>query len=196
MSIRLPTLAWIICVFFGVAVAILAHNAKPVDSPSVAGVAVGGSFTLTDHNGQTITERSWPNKYLLVYFGFTHCPDICPVGLNKIAEVMHDLPQAQSPKVQPLFITLDPTRDSAAVLKDYVAPFKSNIIGLTGTQQQIDHVIKLYRVYAQKQGDGPDYMINHSGYMYLMKPDGQNAAIFAHDMSTDDIVKTIRSSVI
>lgn len=192
--------AWIICLIALFAFAgIKTMNVKmPVSDTSspVAGVQLGGTFTLTDQDGKKVTDKSWPNKYLLIYFGFTHCPDICPVGLSRMTEALKQLPSSVSDKIQPIFITVDPSRDTAKVIKEYVVLFDKKLVGLTGTEQQIKDVEKLYRVYAQKEGSGDDYMVNHSGYTYLMKPDGQFAAIYAHETTSDDLAKELKKIVL
>ena len=196
---RPSQIAWIVCLFaFALFIGLRLStrppqaqtNAVAVSTP--AGVKIGGPFVLTDHNGHTVTERSWPGKYLLVYFGFTHCPDICPIGLGRIADALKELPADLRGKIQPLFITVDPARDTAKVMKEYVTLFDQNLIGLTGTDEQVKHVQKLYRVYAQKSGTGDDYMVNHSGFTYLMTPDGEMAAIFAHETTADDMAGQIK----
>ena len=188
---------WIICAILAAVIVALGHQAKPVphDTTNVGGIAIGGPFTLTDHNGKTVTEKSWPGQYLLVYFGFTHCPDICPIGLAKMADALKQLPQNQMMKIQPLMITVDPERDIATDMKKYMALFDPRLIGLTGTKAQIEHVEKLYRVYAEKQGTGKDYMVNHSGFTYLMNPAGENVAIFAHEDSADKIAQQLKTVV-
>jgi protein SCO1/2 len=195
LKFRLADLGWLLCIIVGIGMGALLYRTPPTQSEGIAGIDLGGAFTLVDQNNHKVTEKSWPGKYLLVYFGFTHCPDMCPTGLSKIADIMKSLPKAQADKIQPLFITVDPARDKAKDLKTYIAAFHSNIIGLTGSDKQIEQVEKLYRVYAEKQGDGPDYMVNHSGFMYLMDPSGENIAIFAHDMSNDDMTQTLRGDV-
>jgi cytochrome oxidase Cu insertion factor (SCO1/SenC/PrrC family) len=161
---------------------------QPIETKAVAGGSgIVSKFTLTDHNGQTVTENSWPDKYLLVYFGFTHCPDICPLGLNKIAEALKSLPKKKLEKIQPLFITVDPSRDDAAALKTYVPLFHQKIIGLTGTEDQIAEVKKSFKVYAEKSGDGKDYMVNHSAFTYVMNPNGSLNDVFGHDVTADEL---------
>ncbi len=165
----------------------------------LAGLDLGGPFSLTDHNGQLVTEASWPNQYLLVYFGFTHCPDVCPIGLGKMADALTALPAAKQNIIQPLFITIDPARDTASELKHYVPLFNKKIIGLTGTQAQIDAVIKSYRIYAQKQiidGDDKNYMMNHSSYLYLVAPNGHVIDVYAHDTTAADIAAKLNDTII
>lgn len=170
----------------------------PTTASPLAGTHLGGPFSLTDQDGKAVTEKSWPGDYLLVFFGFTHCPDVCPTGLGKMAEALDALPAETLVQVQPLFVTLDPARDTAEQLKEYVKLFHPRLVGLTGTQQQIDAIIKAYRVYAQKQvidGDDKNYMINHSSYTYLVAPDGNVIDAYAHDISGTDMAAKIKASV-
>jgi protein SCO1/2 len=141
----------------------------------VAGIAIGGAYELTDHTGAVRTDKDFAGQYKLIYFGFTYCPAICPTELQKITAVMAQLPQDISAKIQPLFITVDPQRDTVDVLKDYISLFHERIIGLTGTPEQIDTVKKAYRVFAkQVQEEGmTEYTMDHSSYIYFMSPDDQ-----------------------
>lgn len=133
---------------------------------------VGGPFTLVAGDGRTVTERDFRGTPFLVFFGFTHCPDICPTKLQEMSEVFQKLGRGGE-KVRALFVTVDPERDTPAVMKSYVASFDDRIIGLTGDREQIDKVAKAYRVFARKVPlkDG-DYTMEHTGLVYLMNKDG------------------------
>jgi protein SCO1/2 len=160
-----------------------------VDSPSRP--SVGGPFTLVDGDGRTVTDRDYRGKWLVVYFGFTFCPDACPTALNKIAESLDALgPDAA--RVQPLFITIDPERDTPPVMKQYVAAFDSRIVGLTGTPQQIAAVAKAYRTYYQRVGDGPNYTMDHSTGIYLVDPDGRFNSLLPHDLTGQEMAKRLK----
>jgi len=136
---------------------------------------VGGPFTLRDGNGRTVTERDFRGKYMLVYFGYTFCPDVCPTTLNEMSEALDRLgPKADS--VQPIFITVDPRRDTPEVVKQFTAAFTPRLLGLTGTDEQIAKVAQAYRVYfaEHRTGSGPnDYTMDHSSMLYFMGPDGR-----------------------
>jgi protein SCO1 len=139
---------------------------------------VGGPFTLEDGNGQQVTDRNFRGKYMLVYFGYTFCPDVCPTTLSEVAEAMDKL-GAKADRLQPIFITVDPKRDTPDVMKRYTAAFSPRLIGLTGTPDQIATVAKEYRVYyaAHQSGSGTsDYSVDHSSVLYLMGPDGKFVA--------------------
>lgn len=118
------------------------------NAPVVAGSSVGGPFSLTDQNGNAVTEASWPGKFKLVFFGFTHCPDICPTTLQKLTASLDGLSAEELAKLQPLFITTDPARDDANAMKEYLKSFHSSIVGLTGTEEQIKDAENTYKVFA------------------------------------------------
>ena len=132
---------------------------------------VGGSFELLDQDRNSITNNSFPNKFKIIYFGFTFCPDVCPMGLTTISEALDSL-GTKAQHIQPIFITLDPLRDTAEVLKGYRENFHQSIIFLTGTEEQIRSVAKLYKVYFQKTNDNDDYLIDHSAITFIMAPSG------------------------
>ncbi|HEX5325884.1 MAG TPA: SCO family protein [Acetobacteraceae bacterium] len=139
------------------------------------GVAIGGPFTLQNGAGQTVTDRSFRGKYMLVYFGYTYCPDVCPTTLQSVAGALDAL-GAKADRIAPIFITVDPARDTPAVMQRYTAAFSPRLVGLTGTPEQIAQVTKEYHVYAAKHVTGPgpnDYSMDHSSILYLMGPDGQ-----------------------
>src|SRR3569833_883687 len=142
---------------------------SPIAMPS----AVGGPFNLVDQNGKSITDQDMKGKPFLVFFGFTHCPDVCPTTLFDVSEVFRALgPDAKD--VRALFVTVDPERDTPAVLKDYLSSFDPRIIGVTGDDAAIAAAEKSYRVYAKKvPTDGGGYTMDHTAIVYLMNKDGR-----------------------
>lgn len=162
------------------------------EGQKVAGSSVGGAFTMTDHNGAEVTEKSWPGKKKLVFFGFTHCPDICPAALDKIGAAMGAL-SAKADKVQPIFVTTDPKRDTSARLKEYLAAYDSRVVGLTGTDAQVDHIKSIYKVYAAiaEGGDVDNYLMDHSGYIYLMSENDELLEIFGSSDTAETIVQKL-----
>jgi cytochrome oxidase Cu insertion factor (SCO1/SenC/PrrC family) len=165
--------------------------------PSVAGMKIGGPFTLMDHNGNKVTEKDFEDRYKFVYFGFTYCPAICPTELQKMNQVLAKLPGEMTAKIAPIFITIDPERDTAEVMKDYVGLFHPDLIGLTGTQPQIDFVLKSYRIFATKVDD-PDlseYTMDHSTFLYLMAPDNELVGLYRMSDDADYMVKDIKSKL-
>lgn len=168
------------------------------DKPTkIAGLDIGGPFTLSDQNGNKVTEKSYTDQYKLIYFGFTYCPAICPTELQKMRQVMNGLPDTVASTIQPLFITIDPERDTVAVMKDYVSLFHPRLIGLTGTPPQIDIVKKHYRIFAAKVPDetGEDYTMNHSSFTYLMSPENTLVGMYRLKDTADMMVKDIQSKI-
>jgi protein SCO1 len=158
-----------------------------------AGPVVGGPFTLVDGSGHTVTNREFLGKYMLVYFGYTYCPDVCPTTLNAVATALDKLGK-QADRIQPLFITVDPHRDTPAVIKQYAAAFSPRLMGLTGTPAEIAAVAKEYHVYyaVHRTGPGPDdYSMDHSSILYLMGPDGHFIAPIRTDETGAEIAADI-----
>ena len=154
---------------------------------SLLGGEIGGPFRLTDQDGRTVTDRDLRGKWLLVYFGYTHCPDACPTALNDIALALEDL-GAKAKEIRPVFITVDPERDTPAVLKSYVASFDAPFVALTGSAAAVAHAAKGYRVYYAKHAlPGGDYEMDHSSVIYVMDPQGRFTASFTHESNPKDI---------
>lgn len=160
------------------------------EGQKVAGSSVGGSFTMVDHNGADVTEKSWPGKKKLVFFGFTHCPDICPAALDKMGAALAALGD-EAAKLQPIFVTTDPARDTPERLKEYLADYDSRLTGLTGSDAQVEHIKSIYKVYAAKAegGDANNYLMDHSGYVYLMSENDELLEIFGSDSTAEVIVQ-------
>jgi protein SCO1/2 len=171
----------------------LTMNRLPAQATALP-VTVGGPFTLMTSDGATVTDQTYRGKWLLVYFGYTFCPDTCPTMLNEIGTALEKFgPDAA--KLQPLFITVDPQRDTPELLGKYVRSFDSRIIGLTGDPRQIAAVAQEYGAYyaPHKTGaGGEDYLIDHSSYIYLMDPQGRFVRGFDADTSGDDIADKVR----
>jgi len=150
---------------------------------------VGGPFTLVSGDGHTVTDRDFRGKYLLVYFGYTYCPDVCPTTLNAVADALDKL-GSSADRLQPLFITVDPRRDTPAVIQQYTAAFTPRLLGLTGTPAEIAAVAKEYHVYYAEHRTGPgpdDYSMDHSSILYLMGPDGRFIAPIRSDETGAEI---------
>jgi protein SCO1/2 len=159
--------------FFGVIVLITGRTSTP------AVAAVGGPFHLVDQNDKAVTEKDMKGHPFLVFFGFTHCPDVCPTSLFEISEVLRMLgPDAD--RAGALFITVDPERDTPAAMKDYLSNFDPHLRGLTGDPADVQAAIKAYRVYAKKVPlEGGDYTMDHTAIVYLMDKDGRFVAPFS-----------------
>ena len=156
-------------------------------------VPIGGPFALQDAAGNTVTEQQFRGRWMLVYFGYTHCPDACPTALQDMANALDQLP-GKKDKVAILFITVDPERDTPAVMKDYVAAFEAPITALSGSPEATAAAARAYRVYFAKHPtkDG-GYDMDHSSIIYLMDPKGRFAANFTHETPPDQIAAKLRT---
>ena len=163
----------------------------PAGDPPLAGAKIGGPFTLTDQDGKTVRDTDFAGKYRLVYFGYSYCPDICPVDLQKLMRGLSLFEKAapdRGAKVQPLFVTIDPARDTPAALGPFVARYHPRLLGLTGTPEQIAAVAKEYVVvYNKVEGSAPDrYLMAHTQIAFLMGPDDKPLAMLPVDDPTTD----------
>ena len=154
--------------------------------PPLEGARIGGPFTLVDQNGKTVSDTDFAGQYRLVYFGYSFCPDICPVDLQKLMRGLSQFEKedaARGAKIAPLFITIDPARDTPAALKPFVARYHPRLLGLTGTPEQIAAAAKAYVVtYHKVEGSAPDrYLMAHSQLAFLMGPDGKPLALLPLD---------------
>jgi protein SCO1/2 len=158
-----------------------------------AAPAIGGPFTLVDGDGRTVTEATFKGRFMLIYFGYTYCPDVCPTSLAQMVAALDKLPPATQDKVVPIFITVDPARDTPQVVKGYAAAFHPRMVGLTGSEEQVAAVEKAFKVYAAKvKGDDPQsYTMDHSSITYLMGPDGRFLAHFAHGASVAEMAERL-----
>jgi protein SCO1/2 len=153
--------------------------APPARAP-LEGAKIGGPFALTDQNGRKVTDRDFAGKYRIMYFGYTFCPDVCPTDAQNIGAGLRAL-EASDPalaaKIVPIFVTVDPARDTPAVLKAFVGAFHPRMVGLTGSPEAIDAVAKEFAVYYHKEDPTPGggYMVDHSRVAYLMDPQGNSA---------------------
>lgn len=179
--------------------AAIVRNGESRPDPHTPALHIGGPFTLTNQNGETVTDQTYRGKYMLVFFGFTFCPDICPTGLQTALNAIDVAGDVAKKQVQPIFITVDPARDTPEKLKDYVRMFGPTLTGLTGTPAQIAAVARAYKVYyARTQGEdsgGDDYMMDHSSFLYLMGPDGRFIKSFASETTMDELADQLKTLV-
>lgn len=201
-------LAVLLAVLIGGGVGLLARLVLyPSEAPIVTvlregaatGVSlIGGPFTLVDQNGMTRQDAEFRGRLMLVYFGFTYCPDACPTSLQVMSDAL-DLIGDDAPRVQPILITIDPARDTPQRLKDYAAHFHPLLLALTGTAEQVAEAARAYRVYYAKSaatapGD-PDYMMDHSTFIYLMGSNGKYLTHFRPDVPADRIAVALRDNL-
>ena len=180
---------------------LLAGSLALMAAASARAVEIGGPFELVDQNGVTRTNADFEGSYLLVYFGYTYCPDLCPTTLIEMAEaveVLAELDPAKAARVVPVFITVDPQRDTPDLLKGYAEGFHPRLVALTGSQRAVDKVGRKYGVFhARAPGRGPDdYLVDHTSFVYLMGPDGRYLEHFEKDASVDDLVAALRREVV
>lgn len=180
--------------------AVVERSGAPSAAETTAtGASIGGPFSLVAADGQTVTDRSYRGKWMLVYFGYTFCPDVCPTTLNNIAQALAKLgPDANA--VVPIFITVDPKRDTPKVMGDYVKAFDPRIVGLSGSATQLAAVAKEYHVYYAIQpgsggGNGNDYLIDHSSFIYLMNKQGVFVKVMPGSLTGGEMADTIKSLV-
>lgn len=161
-------------------------SAAPMAEPPLAGAAIGGDFALTNSRGETVRWGDFAGKYRVVYFGYAFCPDICPTDMQRVAQGLKAL-KASDPgkaaRIVPIFITIDPERDNQQVVGEFAAAFSPDIIGLTGTPEQIAATAKAFKVYYAKGEavEGGGYLVDHSNVTYLFGPDGEPIATLPTD---------------
>jgi protein SCO1/2 len=180
-----------------VATQVLSPSGGPVKSNSVGKAAVGGPFILTDQDGRRRSDTDFRGKLMLVYFGYTFCPDVCPAGLQVMAAALDKL-GAKAESVAPIFISLDPERDTPAKLKEYLSSFHAGLIGLTGSKDEIAQVAKAYRVYFKKVVDErhpADYSVDHTSIIYLMGRDGSFVSHATHASNADALAAAVAKAL-
>lgn len=171
-------------------------NVTPINRTSVT-ESFPAQFELTDHNGMVQSNNDFPGQWLLVFFGFTNCPDVCPMGLSTIAQVMDDLGPT-SDDLQPLFITIDPERDTPSVMAEYVPQFSPRILGLSGSAQQIKDTAKAFKVFYQRNEEetAPDgYTMGHTSSFLLFNPEGAFVTLYEYDQEPAKIVTDLQERI-
>jgi protein SCO1/2 len=184
------------------ALAACAAGGESVDIPADAVVRLSDQFSsdfaLIDQNGQPRTDEDFRGEVALVYFGFATCPDVCPLALGTLSAALNELSEKERGQIVPLFITVDPERDTPQAMADYIAPFDAGIVGLTGTPEEIAAVEQLYRAYARKVATGEDeaeYTMDHSAILYLMGPDGGFITLFDSSDTPESMAVEISTDI-
>jgi protein SCO1/2 len=176
-------------------VLVIAVVSRPDETSVTAGrVNIGGPFTLTNQEGLAVSNEDFRGGYTLVYFGYTYCPDLCPTELQTITFALEELGD-DAEKITPLFVTVDPARDTVEAIQDYVSYFHPRLVGLMGTDQQIAQVTKAYGIfYAVSEDDGSttEYLMDHTTTMYLMGPDGQYRTHLRAGMTAEEMAAAIK----
>lgn len=160
----------------------------------VGKASIGGPFNLVDGSGKPVSDADFRGKYMIIYFGYTYCPDVCPTSLGEIASALDMLSPAQLEKVVPIFISIDPERDTPEVIGEYVTHFHDRIIGLTGSLDAVKSVAKSYKVYFSKgEVDSyGDYPVDHTSYTYVVGPDGKFVTAYRHATPAQDMAKSLK----
>ncbi|MBK67438.1 MAG: hypothetical protein CMP22_04825 [Rickettsiales bacterium] len=155
----------------------------------IAGLKLGGEYELMSHDGVMVTNATYHDKPRLMFFGFTYCPDICPTELAMITRVLNDMDEEKTEDLKVLFVSVDPERDTPEQLKEYLSLFHPKIEGLTGSEEQVEHVKNLFKVYSSKvfPEDGNDYTVDHSAFLYFFDADNQLVAMLKHGATEKDL---------
>lgn len=156
---------------------------------------IGGSFSLTNHLNEPVTEKDFLGKYMLIYFGYTYCPDICPTDLQIMADALNMLDPDILNQITPVFVSVDPERDTPEVMAEYIKFFHKNLIGLTGTVEQVEAIKSAYKVYAAKSDNNPGYLVDHTAYTYFMDKNGKLLKHFNHAEAPEKMATEITSLV-
>lgn len=195
-----PVIASVICVGVATAVLLSTNGPRGGTAPGVreSGQAlIGGPFELVAHTGETVTDADFAGRPMLIYFGFTYCPDVCPMSLQVMAQALNELPAEQRAEFQPILISLDPERDTPEALAAYVETpvFPEGLTGLTGSADQIAAAARAYRVYyarAEADASMAEYLIDHSSLIYLMDRQGRFVEVFPHATAPDRIAQALQ----
>lgn len=171
------------------------HSQSMIDSP-IDNVEIGGPFSLTDHHGKPCTSDQFKGQYMLVYFGYSYCPDACPLALQNITKALHLLKRDRD-QVKTIFITLDPERDTVEQLNLYSSNYDPNFYFVTGKQEDIDKVASAYKTFAKKMEDSSttEYLVDHSTLIYFMDREGKLAAYFPHSTDPETLSRTLRDTM-
>lgn len=156
---------------------------------------IGGPFSLVNQGGERVTEADFAGRYMLVYFGYTYCPDFCPMSLDTMTRALDLLEPEQAERIVPVFITVDPERDTVEHLREYAGLFGPRLVALTGTAEETDAAARAYRVYHNRVEDdasAADYLMDHSVFTYLMGPDGRYVTHFGHDATPEEMAERLR----
>ena len=173
--------------------------AEPGEAP-LAGAAIGGDFTLTGEDGEEVSWSDFDGQYRTIYFGYAYCPDVCPTDVQRMAQGLR-LFEKESPElarqIQPIFITVDPARDTQAVVGEFTDAFHPRLLGLTGTPEQVEKAADVFRVYYQKGEDQPGggYLMDHSNFTFLFGPDGAPLATLPTDLGPEAVAEELEKWV-
>jgi len=187
-------IAVILLVAGGLGVTLIWQGANPAGAGGKA--LIGGPFSLVDQTGKRVTEKDFEGRYMIAYFGYTFCPDFCPLGLSTITEALEMIESGDAAKITPVFFTVDPARDTVETMADYVSNFHPDMIGLTGSDDEVAAAAKAYRIYyAIPNKDSEDYAVDHSTFIYLMGPDGSYVTHFSHSATPEEVAERLKAEL-
>ena len=194
MSGRVIALIAVLALALAILTGLAVH--RGVIGPGSQTVAVGGPFQLVDQTGRTVSEDVLKGKWSAVFFGFTHCPDICPTTMFELGQV-ESLLGGRSKDFQTVFISVDPRRDTVEQVRAYVTTdsFPKRVLGLTGSPAQVDAAAKAYRTFYQTRGEGADYQVNHASYTYLMNPRGRFVCVLPYELTPEQTARKITAAM-
>lgn len=182
-----------------IALSACSKPAEPITGVDIAGTPIGGAFALVDKDGKSVTWDAFKGKYRIVYFGYTFCPDACPFDMGVVMQAFRQFEQAspeRAARVQPIFISIDPARDTPARVGEFSAAFSPRLIGLTGSQAQVDQAVKAFRSYAAKGKESAGgYLMDHSRIAFLMGPDGQPIEMLPVDKGAAAVLADLKIAV-
>lgn len=194
MHVRLLFIVIIAFAVGGLAAVLMRPGAS---GPEMRKALIGGPFTLTNQDGQRVTDRDFRGKFMLVTFGYTACPDVCPAELQTMANALDQL-GGKAEKVNPIFITIDPERDTAAQMGSYVKNFNERFVGLTGTAEEIKQAARAYRVFyarSEQTSSALGYLMDHSAFIYLMNPQGEYVTHFSYATPPEKIAAAVEKAI-
>jgi len=185
---------------FAISVTFFYPSPTPQTAQQNTKALIGGPFTLIDHHGKTVTDKSFSGKYMLIYFGYTYCPDVCPTELQIMSDALDQVSKKTLKAITPIFITVDPIRDTVDIMAQYVPAFHEDMVGLTGSEEQVKSAKKSYRAYGakEKQAEGADpeaYLVNHTSYIYLMDPKGTYVTHFRSQTDPEMMAKRLEDVI-
>ena len=181
----------LIVVGAGSLAAVMLFPAPPQRVITTVTGGLGGPFTLTASDGRTVTDQTYRGKWLVIYFGYTSCPDACPTALNSMGVALEQLGAKTAASLQPVFITVDPKRDTAETLAEYLKSFDPRIVALTGTEEQIASAVRKYRVYVSAH-EGRDYLVDHSNFFYVINPEGKFVNVVTGTASGEELADKLQ----
>lgn len=184
-------------IFVVTLLSVLVYASTSVGKSVTGSHLIGGEFSLTNHKGEKVTDKSFRGKYMMIFLGFTHCASVCPLGLQKMMSVIKKMDKNLQAEITPIFITVDPERDDYKTMAKYVKLYSNDLVGLTGSSKDIKNVVKKYRAFYRKQevDEQGDYQMDHSDILYFMSKEGKYMGHYSSKGKTRTIAKKIKKLI-